>query len=101
VAINKAQIRKVHRILAPIMVAPLILSVITGSLYQIALLNQNFDYNWLIQAHKGNFGPVQLDRIYPFLNALGLLVMAVTGISIWLQMRKPPSKRKTSPDPTP
>lgn len=91
-AINKAQIRKVHRILAPIMVAPLILSVVTGSLYQVALLNQNFDYSWLIQAHKGNFGPIRLEMIYPFLNSLGLLVMSITGISLWLQMRKPKKK---------
>ncbi|NJM00421.1 MAG: PepSY domain-containing protein [Synechococcaceae cyanobacterium SM2_3_2] len=93
-AINKAKIRQIHRVLAPIMVLPLILSVVTGSLYQIALLNQNFDYNWLIQAHKGNFGPVRLEMIYPFLNAIGLFVVAISGFTIWLQMRKP--KRKPS-----
>ena len=95
-AINKAKIRQVHRVLAPIMVVPLIISVITGSLYQVAYLNRNFDYRWLIEAHKGNFGPVRLEMIYPFLNAIGLFVVAISGFTMWLQMRKPKRKQETT-----
>lgn len=92
-ALNKALIRKVHRVLAPLMLLPLLLTLITGSLYQIALLTDNVsDYYWLIQAHRGDWQVVNLELIYPFLNALGLLVMVITGFSMWLQMR--PKRRR-------
>jgi hypothetical protein len=90
-ALNKMMIRKIHRILAPILFLPLVVTVLTGSLYQIALLNQNFDYYWLIQIHKGKWGPVDLQAVYPFLNGLGLLIMVATGLSMWLQTR--PNRR--------
>ncbi|MEN9221928.1 MAG: hypothetical protein Q6M04_05765 [Thermostichus sp. BF3_bins_97] len=90
-ALNKMTIRKIHRILAPILFLPLVVTVLTGSLYQIALLNQNFDYYWLIQIHKGQWGPLNLQAVYPFLNGLGLLVMVATGLSMWLQTR--PNRR--------
>ncbi len=45
--------RQIHRALAPILALPLVVTVVTGSLYQIARLNDNFDYYWLIQIHKG------------------------------------------------
>ncbi len=89
-ALNKALIRKVHRVLAPIVLAPFLVTLLTGSLYQIALLTDNVaDYYWLIQAHRGNFQIINLEVVYPFLNALGLLVMIGTGFSMWLQMLRP------------
>ncbi len=86
--------RQIHRALAPILALPLVVTVVTGSLYQIARLNDNFDYYWLIQIHKGQWGPLDLQAIYPFLNGLGLLVMVATGLSLWLQMRshRPPQR---------
>ncbi len=94
-ALNKMMIRKIHRILAPILFLPLVVTVLTGSLYQIALLNQNFDYYWLIQIHKGKWGPVDLQAVYPFLNGLGLLVMVATGLSMWLQTRPDRRPKRT------
>ena len=64
---------------------PLLVTVVTGSLYQMARLTGNFDYSWLIQIHKGQWGPLDLQGVYPFLNGLGLLVMVATGLSLWLQ----------------
>ncbi|MEN9203831.1 MAG: hypothetical protein Q6K80_10595 [Thermostichus sp. DG_1_6_bins_120] len=94
-ALKKVTIRKIHRILAPILFLPFVVTVLTGSLYQIALLNQNFDYYWLIQIHKGKWGPLDLQAVYPFLNGLGLLIMVTTGLSLWLQTR--PSHRPSRP----
>jgi uncharacterized iron-regulated membrane protein len=89
-AVNKILIRKVHRVIAPIMIFPVLLTLATGSLYQIASLTGNgVDFYWLIEIHKGHWGPADLQVVYPFLNATGLLVMAITGISMWLQMRRP------------
>ncbi len=85
---SKAQIRRFHAKLAPIMILALILTLVTGSLYQIAdLTGKGDDFEWLLDLHKGEFGPLNLEVIYPFLNAAGLLVLAATGISMWLQTR--------------
>jgi uncharacterized iron-regulated membrane protein len=84
----KRNIRQLHRFLAPIMVLPLILTAITGSIFQVFdLAGQEESAEWLLHIHKGHFGPLNLAPIYPFLNALGLLALAVTGISMWMQQR--------------
>lgn len=82
---NKARLRQLHSRLAPIMVFPLLLTLISGSLFQVAeLTGRAGDFNWLLELHKGHFGPINLEFIYPFLNAFGLLVLAATGIMMWL-----------------
>lgn len=89
-------IRHLHRALAPIMLLPLLLTVITGTVYQIVdLAGQGGAFDWLLDLHKGHFGVLNLEVIYPFLNALGLLVLLFTGISLWLHMRRTPKKRST------
>ena len=88
-AINKAHIRQLHSSIAPIMVLPVVLTLITGSLYQIAVMTGNTqEFLWLLEWHKGKFGAINLETIYPFLNAFGLLMLAVTGVSMWLQKRR-------------
>ncbi len=90
---NKARLRQLHRTFAPIMLLPLLLTLITGSLYQIAdLSDQGNTFSWLIELHKGHFGNINLEVIYPFLNALGLLVLVITGASMWLQMKRRPPR---------
>ncbi len=84
----KRNIRQLHRFLAPIMLLPLILTATTGAIFQsFDLSGQEESVEWLLQLHKGHFGPLNLAPIYPFLNALGLLTLAITGISMWLQPR--------------
>ena len=83
-ALSQRILRRIHRALAPIVALPLLVTVVTGSLYQMARLTGNFDYSWLIQIHKGQWGPLDLQAVYPFLNGLGLLVMVATGLSMWL-----------------
>ena len=46
------------------------------------------DFGWLLNLHKGHFGSLNLEVIYPFLNALGLLTLVITGIIMWLQLRR-------------
>lgn len=85
----QTRLRQVHRTLAPVMLLPIILTLITGSIYQIVDLGgKGDDYDWLLDWHKGHFGFLNLETIYPFLNALGLLLLAITGISLWLQTRR-------------
>ena len=89
------QFRKFHRAIAPIMALPLLLTAITGSIYQITDLSGK-EVKWLLEMHKGNFGSLKLETVYPFLNALGLLALLVTGTSMLLQRRSP--RRRTEED---
>jgi uncharacterized iron-regulated membrane protein len=89
----QARLHKLHRFLAPVMILPVLLTLITGSIYQMVdLAGNGGDFNWLLDLHKGHFGILNLEIIYPFLNALGLLTLTITGILMWLQMRRPSRK---------
>lgn len=89
----QVRLRKLHRFLAPVMIGPVLLTLITGSVYQMVdLAGKGGDFDWLLELHKGHFGSLNLEVIYPFLNALGLLTLAISGISMWLQMRRPSRK---------
>ncbi len=87
-AFNHRRLRQIHRWLAPIMVLPLTLTLITGSLFQIATLTgETQQFLWLLDLHTGKFGAINLRFIYPFLNAFGVLTLVVSGIMMWLQLR--------------
>ncbi|MDF5719391.1 MAG: PepSY domain-containing protein [Rhizonema sp. PD37] len=84
-ATQQTRWRQLHRTLAPIMVLPILLTLITGSLFQIAdLAGQKNNFRLLLALHKGHWRILHVEAMYPFLNALGLLVMAVTGIGMCL-----------------
>ncbi len=86
-AINKMRLRRLHATFAPIMAFPLLLTLLTGLFFQMAAIGGNgSDFYWLLELHQGKFGPVDLSRIYPFLNALGLLTLVITGTLMWLQL---------------
>ncbi len=87
-------VRRVHRWLAPLMVLPLLLTLFTGVLFQFAgFAQQERQFRWLMAMHKGHFGVLDLSPVYPFLNALGLLFLVVTGVSMWLQGQQRTAKR--------
>ena len=87
--IRTVKIRQWHRWLAPIMTLPILLTAITGIVYQIAELG-GFDarVRWAIHWHKGDFGYIDFQKSYPFLNGAGLLFLTVTGISMWWKTRR-------------
>ena len=88
-AINKARLRYLHYMVAPIMFLPIFLTAITGSLFQIAVITgKSEDFLWLLELHRGKFGSINLELIYPLMNAFGVLFLAITGITIWLRSRK-------------
>ena len=83
------KLKKAHAFVAPIVILPIVLTLITGSIYQgFDLAGKGDSVNWLLDIHKGHFGPVHLEVIYPFLNAFGLLFMVITGGSMWLELRR-------------
>ena len=88
-AINKARLRHFHYILAPIMFLPIFLTAITGSLFQVAVITgKSADYLWLLELHRGKFGIIDLELIYPLINAFGVLFLAITGITMWLKINR-------------
>jgi uncharacterized iron-regulated membrane protein len=92
--INAAKIRQWHRLLAPIMILPILLTVITGVIFQIGELG-GFENKviWAIHWHKGDFGYIDFQKSFPFLNALGLLFLTFTGISMWWKSRRKVSSK--------
>ncbi|MFE4105052.1 PepSY domain-containing protein [Almyronema epifaneia] len=90
--LNRVRLRQLHRALAPFMVLPLLLTLTTGMLFQIAVASDRAnDFFWLLDLHRGKFGQINLEFVYPILNALGLLTLLITGILMWF--RPQPKKR--------
>jgi hypothetical protein len=74
--------RKYHRQIAIILCLPLFVTVLTGLSFTIA-------HEWLHQDELGEFilkihtlEIIHLEKIYPILNALGLIGLLITGLSM-------------------
>lgn len=94
---NHRYLRQLHRWFAPIMVLPMLLTLLTGSLFQVAVLTgESQQFLWLLDIHRGKFGTLDLTWLYPFLNAFGVLILLVTGIIVWLQIPLPKKKKVKS-----
>jgi len=92
---NQARLRLLHKTLVPFMVLPLLLTLTTGTLFQLAVAGDRAnDFVWLLDLHRGKFGQVNLELVYPILNALGLLTLIITGTIMWFQ--SPNRKRRKS-----
>ena len=69
------------------MAFPLLLTILTGSTFQLAAMTGNSrQFLWLLDLHRGKFGSINLENVYPFFNAISLLTLLVTGILMWLQI---------------
>ena len=88
------QIRKLHRTLVPFMVLPLLITLTTGTAFQFAVAaDRASDFIWLLELHRGKFGAVNLEFVYPILNATGLLTLLITGVLMWWKTpRRKPSQ---------
>ena len=81
---NRVRLRQLHRALVPFMVLPLLITLTTGTLFQFAVAGDRAsDFLWLLELHRGKFGQINLEFIYPVFNALGLLTLIVTGSIMW------------------
>ncbi|MEM6255268.1 MAG: PepSY domain-containing protein [Cyanobacteria bacterium P01_D01_bin.156] len=78
------RIRQLHRALVPFMVLPLLITLTTGTAFQFAVAaNRAQDFFWLLELHRGKFGTINLEFVYPILNAAGLLTLLITGVLMW------------------
>ncbi|MEM9543467.1 MAG: PepSY domain-containing protein [Cyanobacteria bacterium P01_E01_bin.42] len=86
--IDRGRLRQLHYRFAPIFFFPVLLTVLTGCLFQIAVLSGQGDtFSWLLAWHRGQFGRINLEVVYPFFNAFGTLMLAITGVLLWFQTR--------------
>ena len=61
----------------------------TGIGFQTAItLGRGNDFLWLLDLHRGKFGRINLEMVYPFLNGLGLLCLVLSGLLLWLKIPK-------------
>ncbi len=68
------------------MVLPIIFTVITGVIYQIGELGGFEDQiRFIIHWHKGNFGYLDFQKSFPFLNGVGMLVLSITGLQMYFK----------------
>jgi len=68
----------------------------TETVYQIGdFAGKDHELEWLSDWHKRHFISLNLEVIYPFLNALGLFIFGFTGISMWLNLRRTSNKQST------
>jgi len=86
-----AQLRQVHAAIAPLVLMPLLLTVLSGTGYRLLRdwggLGRD-QAHWLMVLHEGEwlnrwFGP-NAETLYVLLNGLGLLWMLATGASMAL-----------------
>ncbi|WP_324281827.1 PepSY domain-containing protein [Cyanobacterium aponinum UTEX 3222] len=95
---NHKQSRRLHRQLAPVMILPVLITLFTGVFFELVVtLDKTDEFLWLLSWHRGDFGILDLSDIYPFLNATGLLMLAISGISLWWQNNCKTRKKKISP----
>ena len=88
--------RQYHRKVALILALPLLLTVFTGMGYTLfdEWLGQGSIGEALIRLHSGE--AFHLERIYPFLNGLGLLALLATGIPMTSVFQKRRTQKEAS-----
>jgi hypothetical protein len=86
--------RKIHRLIVPVAVAPIVAVALSGALYG-TLINFNIDIPWLLKMHTGNFGIINLQPFYsPLIGAL-TLVVALSGTLLLLPQKSSSSSGKS------
>lgn len=92
---RKLNVRKVHRIFAPIVFLPLTVSAVTGVIYRLGkswfgMSSENAAI--FLRIHQGSYLGDFFKPIYVLLVGLGLIIMLITGINqtgIFRQRRHP------------
>tara|TARA_A100001388_G_scaffold70156_1_gene49714 strand:- start:7 stop:267 length:261 start_codon:yes stop_codon:yes gene_type:complete len=76
--INK---RKIHRKVASLSAIPLLITLITGTIYSF-LQPLGVDAFWLIKWHTGNFGILNLQPFYSIFLGISSLISLISGIKL-------------------
>ncbi|MGD1930731.1 MAG: PepSY domain-containing protein [Leptolyngbyaceae cyanobacterium] len=99
----RSLIRKLHGTLAPIVLLPLLMTVITGVAYRLSkdwLGLTRDQVHFLMTLHEGEYLGSTLEPFYVLLNGLGLLWMLVTGSIMAVQNFRRAWQRPAPPKST-
>lgn len=84
--------RAIHRALVPFAALPLILTAITGVVFNV-LDQREIKADWLLEIHTGHFGPINLQPYYSYLLGLCVLILVVSGALLWFRIGSPRPQR--------
>jgi hypothetical protein len=89
---NIRQFRKLHQTIAPFVLFPLLITVLTGVSYRLGKswfgLSRD-QVHFLMVIHEGEYLGQVLEPIYVLLNGLGALWMLITGaVMVWQNISK-------------
>ena len=73
--------RKIHRKVAAISAIPLLITIISGTIYSI-LQPLGVDAFWLIKWHTGNFGIINLQPFYSIFLGIASIISIVSGLRL-------------------
>ena len=78
---SKSYKRKIHRKVAAISAIPLLITIISGTIYSF-LQPFGIDSFWLIKWHTGNFGIINLQPFYSIFLGITSLVSVISGVRL-------------------
>ena len=73
--------RKIHRKVAAISAIPLLITIISGTIYSLLQL-LGIDAFWLIKWHTGNFGIINLQPFYSILLGITSIISTLSGVRL-------------------
>mgnify|MGYP001167076261 FL=1 len=73
--------RKIHRKVAAISSIPLLITLISGTIYSF-LQPLGVDAFWLIKWHTGNFGIINLQPFYSIFLGIASIISVISGIRL-------------------
>ena len=77
----KTNKRKIHRKITAISAIPLLITIISGTIYSI-LQPLGVDAFWLIKWHAGNFGIINLQPFYSILLGVASIISIISGLRL-------------------
>ena len=73
--------RKIHRKVTAITAIPLLITIISGTIYSI-LQPLGVDAFWLIKWHTGNFGIINLQPFYSIFLGIASIISIISGLRL-------------------
>ncbi len=77
----KSNKRKLHRRAAAISAIPLLITIISGTIYSF-LQPLGMDAFWLIKWHTGNFGIFNMQPFYSIFLGITSIISVISGVKI-------------------
>ena len=73
--------RKIHRKVATISAIPLLITIVSGTIYSI-LQPLGVDAFWLIKWHTGNFSIINLQPFYSIFLGIASIISIISGVKL-------------------